>query len=237
MKHLILLGFLGLFVSPLFFSCKHDPIIEGISQDSQDTIPNSGEDCDPNVVYYFKDIQPILSSNCAVSGCHDNLTHKERIDYSSYAKTTATGKVTPNNPNNSKMYNVLFESGEDKMPPAPRPELTPEQKALIKKWIAQGAENYFCDDNTNCDTTNTSYTNNVVPILTNNCIGCHNASNSSGGVVLDNYTPVASSALSGKLFGSINHDAGYVPMPPSGNLSNCDKALIKSWIDKGAPNN
>ena len=219
-------------------SCKHKPTIENASTDPMDTIPNSGTPCEPGIVYYFRDVQPILVSNCAVSGCHDNVTKRKGIDYSSFASAIATGKIKPFKPNSSDMYEVLFDNGDDKMPPNPRPSLTNAQKATIKKWISQGAKEYFCDANIGCDSTNTSYANDIVPILTNSCTGCHSGNNPSGGVSLDSYQNTASFANNGKLYGTSAHLSGYAPMPPSGSgLSSCDLAKIKNWIDQGAPEN
>ncbi|HHB79625.1 MAG TPA: hypothetical protein ENK85_10380 [Saprospiraceae bacterium] len=219
-------------------SCKHDPIIENVSTNPQDTIHNSGTPCEPGIVYYFRDVQPILMSNCAVSGCHDASTHKEGINYSSFSTTLSTGKVKPNQPNQSKMYKVLFESGEEKMPPNPRPSLTNDQKAIIKKWINQGAKEYFCDANVGCDSVNVSYANDIVPILSNSCTGCHSGNTPSGNVSLDAYQSVATFANNGKLYGTAAHLNGYSPMPPSGNgITDCAKAKIKNWVEQGAPDN
>jgi len=238
MKLLIFSFFLMVMVTITNSSCKHEPTIENVSMDPKDSIPNSGTPCDPGIVYYFRDVQPILVSNCAVSGCHDNVTKKEGIDYSSFATSVATGKIKPFKPNSSDMYEVLFESGDEKMPPSPRPSLTTAQKATIKKWISQGAKEYFCDANVGCDSTNVSYANDIVPILTNNCTGCHGGNSPSAGIALDSYQNAAASANNGKLYGTSAHLSGYVAMPPSGSgLTSCDLAKIKNWVEQGAPDN
>ncbi len=240
MKEYLLFILMAIALSSLatMTSCKHTPEIINVSSDPMDSIPNSGTPCDPAVVYYFRDIQPILTSNCAVSGCHNSTSKREGIDYSSFETTIATGKVKPNNPNRSKMYKVLFDSGDDKMPPSPRPPLTSVQKAIIKKWINQGAKAYFCDAQVGCDSLNVSYANTIAPLLSNSCVGCHSGNNPSGGVSLSNYQSVANSANSGKLYGTVAHLSGYSPMPPSGNgLTICAKAQIKNWVEQGAPNN
>ncbi len=89
-----------------------------------------------------------------------------------------------------------------------------------------------------CDTANSTYTADVVPILQANCYSCHGNGNVSGGVSLDNYNNVKSLAQSGDLLGVINHTPGYPPMPEGGaKLSDCDINTIKSWIDNGVLNN
>jgi len=93
--------------------------------------------------------------------------------------------------------------------------------------------------NVECVTTNMSYLNDVVPILSgNNCITCHNSSLSSGGINLDGYDFTKTQALNGKLYGSINHDAGFMAMPQgTAKMDQCQIDKIKAWIDQGTLNN
>lgn len=96
---------------------------------------------------------------------------------------------------------------------------------------------YPFDSSQNCDTLNMTYTTNIQAILENNgCVSCHSTSGPSGGVVLDNYDQVKIVADNGRLFGSVNYDDGYSPMPKGGSkLSDCDLAKIKAWINDGSP--
>ena len=91
----------------------------------------------------------------------------------------------------------------------------------------------------NCDTANTNYSVTVSSILQNyGCTGCHSGAGPSGNISLDGYANVRTSALGGKLYGAINHDPGFSPMPQGGNkMSACNINKIKAWIDAGAPNN
>ena len=95
------------------------------------------------------------------------------------------------------------------MPPPPNAKLSSDQIALISKWIQQGAKNNKCNE---CDTTNVTYSVQVTSIM-NNCVSCHNASSPSGNIRLDNYTNVKTQVDNGKLIGSIEHKAGFSPMP------------------------
>jgi mono/diheme cytochrome c family protein len=89
-----------------------------------------------------------------------------------------------------------------------------------------------------CGTTPVSYTNDVAPIIQGNCLTCHSQAANMGSVVLEGYTNARTYAASGKLYGAVSHSAGYSPMPKNGNkLSDCNIAIIKRWIDDGAPNN
>lgn len=95
---------------------------------------------------------------------------------------------------------------------------------------------YPFDSSQNCDTLNVTYTNTVKAILDNSCVSCHQASNPSGGVLLDSYEQVKIVADNGRLWGSINHEDGYSPMPPGGEkLGSCDLSKIQAWINEGSP--
>ena len=90
-----------------------------------------------------------------------------------------------------------------------------------------------------CDTTGVTYTQTVTGILKNyGCISCHSGSTPSGSISLDSYTAVKSAVNNGKLYGSITHAAGFVPMPDgAAAVTPCDVKKIKAWIDAGTANN
>jgi hypothetical protein len=92
----------------------------------------------------------------------------------------------------------------------------------------------------NCDTVSVTYSITVRTILQNaGCLGCHTSPAVSGGnIVLDNYNDVKTIAQSGRLYGAINQNPGYKPMPQNGGkLTKCDISKIKKWIDLGTVNN
>ena len=87
-----------------------------------------------------------------------------------------------------------------------------------------------------CDTTAVSYANQIVPILQNNCYGCHDASNVSvSGSQFDSHLFLLDYVNSGSLSNRIN-DASN-PMPPGELMDECNRAKIDAWINAGAPNN
>jgi hypothetical protein len=53
----------------------------------------TGTPCDPAVVYFEKDVLPILTSNCAYSGCHNAASAKDGIVLDNYANVIRTGKI------------------------------------------------------------------------------------------------------------------------------------------------
>jgi mono/diheme cytochrome c family protein len=204
-------------------------IISACDQD-QTPVPSETSNCDSNIAYYKNDILPILSSSCSQSGCHDAASHKEGYDFTTYtsAKRAANGELVE----------VIKKNGEERMPPAGYPQLSSAQIGLIEKWVAQGALNNACTaDSSSCVTTGISFTGQVMPIITTNCIGCHSSGNASGGVSLSAYSDVKIVAANGKLYNSVAKNGQAHPMPPSYKLTSCDISQIKAWVDAGYPNN
>ncbi|HRW74627.1 MAG: hypothetical protein R2787_02780 [Saprospiraceae bacterium] len=92
------------------------------------------------------------------------------------------------------------------------------------------------DNDDNCPTENMTYTANIAPILNANCAlsGCHNAGSTNGS--LATYPDAVAVAQSGRMIGAINHDAGFVAMPPTGTkLADCDIDQIEAWVAAGTP--
>ena len=109
-----------------------------------------------------------------------------------------------------------------------------------------------------CDTLNMSYSQNIVPILRDNCYTCHSKGNTAGsnGVLLDNYNSVngwatiiqidstqPKSADSSYLVGNIKHLPSstvlhFTPMPyMKHKLDDCSINQIVAWVNQGAQNN
>ena len=83
-----------------------------------------------------------------------------------------------------------------------------------------------------------SYLQKVVPIFQQSCYSCHTGGFPSGGVLMGTYNADKIIAQNGKLYSSIIHASGYVPMPEGApKMNNCKIATIKKWIDNGMPNN
>ncbi|RYY20770.1 MAG: hypothetical protein EOO04_19405 [Chitinophagaceae bacterium] len=93
--------------------------------------------------------------------------------------------------------------------------------------------------NPTCDTTAVTFSATITPLLTSyGCTGCHSGTAPSGNFVLTSYNAVKAKINDGRLFGAINHQAGFRPMPQGGNkMAACDINKIKAWIDRGALNN
>lgn len=225
-------------------ACQREPVYIGaLDPDPTDTTDNGGGDpvthpCDPDSVYFNQQILPILTSNCAMAECHDALSHEEGVILDNYLHVRNSGQINLNNPANSKLYRVLNDPDPgDRMPPAPMPALTADERALILLWIQQGAQDLSCD--AECDTTNVTFSGSVFPLIQTKCEGCHSGANPQGGVALTNFNQVRAAVNNGSLLGSITHAAGFTAMPyPAGSakLPDCDIRMIQIWIENGAPN-
>ncbi|MBS1979188.1 MAG: hypothetical protein JST46_17585 [Bacteroidetes bacterium] len=79
--------------------------------------------------------------------------------------------------------------------------------------------------------TTVSFVKDVQPILSKyKCANCH-------GTFYSNYSGAHSLAVTGLLYGTMSRAAGYRPMPPGQIVSTAELAIIKKWVDEGAPNN
>jgi len=92
--------------------------------------------------------------------------------------------------------------------------------------------------NSDCDTSNITYSESISDMMETSCNGCHGALSASGGVITDNYNDLSLIANDGRLWGAINHESGFQAMPlSSSKLPECELSRIRKWIDDGALNN
>lgn len=224
-----------------FTACKHyPPGLDGISPNGTTTPvdTNSGTQnlipCDADTVYFNNTILPLFVSNCAKAGCHDAITHDEGLVLNSYSGIMGSGEISPGNPNQGDIMEVIKETHANKvMPPPPNSALTTQQINQLSNWISQGAKNNYCNS---CDTTNVTYATKIKPLLDLKCKGCHNASLSSGGVNLSTYAAAVGVAQAGTLLGSVKHQAPYKSMPQGGQkLPTCEIDMISIWINTQYP--
>jgi mono/diheme cytochrome c family protein len=182
---------------------------------------------------YSRDIQPVLSSHCAMTGCHDAGTHAG--EYVFYSYTSTMGAVHPGSPSTSKLYQVLFSSGEEKMPPSSKPQLTTAQIDSISKWISYGALDQTCA--IACDTINpVTFSGTIWPIMQSNCTGCHGGTSPSGGITISGYSDVSALAASGTLMNAIT-GKGVPRMPLGGPFTTCQIRQFQIWVNNGHLNN
>ncbi|HWB63562.1 MAG TPA: c-type cytochrome domain-containing protein [Chitinophagales bacterium] len=95
-------------------------------------------------VSFKADIIPVFMQNCALSGCHDAVTHEQNLDLDSavaYVNATrsGTGWVKPSDPANSILLSQLYAGSNNHMPVGGQLDDCTIQK--VSCWISQGALN------------------------------------------------------------------------------------------------
>lgn len=220
----------GLLFLGILMACKHD-----VPQPEPSNDPTVSENCSEDTVYFQNDILPLLVSNCAMSGCHDEASSRDGIILTDYVQVMSTGSVAAGNSGNSDLMEAITENDPDKiMPPPGNGSLTGEQINLIQTWINQGALNNSC---ASCDTSVFTFGAAVWPIIENNCQGCHTAANAgNNNHQFNNWSDVVadSTALWNSIMGT--NQMSLMPKNTAG-LSDCQKTIIRKWFNDGAPNN
>lgn len=128
----------------------------GLGLDQNGNPLGSTAEC-PDSVCLSRDIQPILSTNCAVAGCHagtspqQGMNLSEGLAYQNIVNVPAnerTGmmRVLPSQPDSSYLVHKIQGTqgtvgGIGERMPLGQPPLTQTQIDLIRAWIAAGAKN------------------------------------------------------------------------------------------------
>jgi len=224
-------------------SCTSDPfIVNPIDTMDMDTIvpPDTSLFCDPETIYFRKDVLPIVLSSCGMGFCHDSESKKEGVEITSYGTLIASGIVKPFDPEGSRMYIRMSEmTASEVMPPSPRGPISDTNILIVRQWIEQGALNLDCPDDTTCiPVAPISFASDVFPVIDKYCKGCHSGANPWAELFLRDYQEVKEVADSGRLVGVISHEIGFPQMPKDQDrLLQCDIDRIRMWVKEGAPNN
>ncbi|GIW79355.1 MAG: hypothetical protein KatS3mg105_1162 [Gemmatales bacterium] len=93
-------------------------------------------------VLYDKDIEPIFVKKCLY--CHSGNVKEGKFDMGTYESLMKGGKrgkaIIPGNSKKSLLVQLAGKTKSPRMPPRKEKPLTPEELALIKLWIDQGAK-------------------------------------------------------------------------------------------------
>jgi WD40 repeat protein len=96
----------------------------------------------PEPVSYAKDVEPILYKKCI--SCHSGNIKESQLDLASYDTLIKGGKrgtpIVPGKAGSSLLVKLCGKERKPFMPPKLEDPLTPEELALIKLWIDQGAK-------------------------------------------------------------------------------------------------
>ncbi len=93
-------------------------------------------------VGYNREIRAILVENCF--SCHgaDSAGRKADLRLDQREEAVASGAIVPGDPDSSVMLDRIFSDDPEEVmpPPETKKSLSPEQKALLVRWIKEGAE-------------------------------------------------------------------------------------------------
>ncbi len=91
---------------------------------------------------FNRDIRSILVENCF--SCHgaDSAGRKADLRLDQRDQAVESGSIVPGDPDSSVMLDRIFSDDPEEVmpPPETKKTLTPEQKALLVRWIKEGAE-------------------------------------------------------------------------------------------------
>src|SRR6267143_3545296 len=97
-------------------------------------------------VDFLRDVRPILANHCFKCHGQDEAARKAKLrldvrDVALKPTKSREAPIVPGKPDKSELVRRIFAEDDDQMPPAAakRP-LTQEQKEILKRWIAEGAE-------------------------------------------------------------------------------------------------
>ena len=92
-------------------------------------------------VEFNRDIRPILADHCLACHGPDKMSRKADLRLDQRDAAVAMGAIVPGQPGESPVIARIDSTDPDEMMPPPAKKRMPEaQKALLKKWISEGAE-------------------------------------------------------------------------------------------------
>jgi formylglycine-generating enzyme required for sulfatase activity/mono/diheme cytochrome c family protein len=201
----------------------------------------SAQEADP--IEFVKQVKPILESTCV--SCHGAEKSKGGVEL--HTKSAAIGDtIIEGSAADSSSYTttILSADDDDRMPPT-GPMLTKEQTEVLRLWIDQGAK--WPDGVVLEQTRRIPFTEDVKPILEQNCLSCHQESKDKGGLRLDNKASAFAGGDSGDAIvpgfpeDSPLYTLTILPeghddiMPPKGDpLTQEQTDTLKAWIEQGA---
>jgi len=91
---------------------------------------------------FNRDIRPILSEHCFACHGPDSASRKADLRLDRRAAAVEHGAIVPSKPDDSELVRRVFSADHDEVMPPPETKrtLTAEQKELLKRWVAEGAE-------------------------------------------------------------------------------------------------
>ena len=93
-------------------------------------------------VSYGRDVRPILAENCFFCHGQDPNQRKGDVRLDTLEGQQAEGLIVPGKPDESELIQRIFSSEKSKVMPPPKSNrhLSPEQRVVLKQWVAEGAK-------------------------------------------------------------------------------------------------
>ncbi|MCH2021247.1 MAG: hypothetical protein MK207_02105 [Saprospiraceae bacterium] len=88
--------------------------------------------CEKGPITTYQDVKHIISTSCAVSGCHDPITVRQNIDFSTYA--TMSGSTGLNNAL-TKNTNSFYDRVLVKQNMPPNGSLSQADRDILQQWV------------------------------------------------------------------------------------------------------
>jgi hypothetical protein len=97
---------------------------------------------DHPVIQYNRDIRPILAENCFPCHGPDSAARKADLRLDRRDAAIAAGAIAPGDPDSSELIARINAESRDELMPPPKSTKTlkPEQKDILRRWVAAGAE-------------------------------------------------------------------------------------------------
>jgi uncharacterized membrane protein len=91
--------------------------------------------CEKQPKATYQDVRHIISTSCAVPGCHDPITVRKNIDFSSFSTMSgSTGLKNALTINSNSLYDRALV--QQNMPP--NATMTQADKNLLQDWVDSG---------------------------------------------------------------------------------------------------
>ena len=94
----------------------------------------------PATVEFNRDVRPILSDNCFFCHGPDAKNRKADLRLDLREEAVTAKAIVPEQPRESKLVERILTDDPDELMPPPdsHKKLTPLQKQILERWIAQG---------------------------------------------------------------------------------------------------
>jgi hypothetical protein len=195
---------------------------------------------DIEAVCFDTQVLPILKTSCGISGCHDGS--EEHFTLGGYV--SVMDLVQPGDPRGSKLYKIITDIRNDDMMPPDNP-LSRTQRNIIQVWIAQGANETLCNQDTGeFPIDRICFVQDILPVILSSCgvPGCHDQVTAEEDYVFTDYSGIMDGIEpfdlnDSEIYESVTETGDDImPPPPRAPLTAQQIDALKEWIEDGATN-